>query len=108
MRKMKKITFILACAFFTGLMLPACSNKDKAKNEVENVQESTTTVNPDATIQSEVVSKLNSNGFQSVKVSVNNGEVVLSGELERDNLRKVMQIANEAKPRKVINNLTLK
>lgn len=65
-------------------------------------------VNPDNTIKSSIESRLATEGFKDVKVEVSNGDVVLSGNLKRSDLTKVMQIANESNPRKVTNNLNLK
>jgi len=68
----------------------------------------TPTVNPDETIKSEINSKLSSGGYKDVKIEVSNGEVTLNGTVKRADLTKVMQIANEANPKKVNNNLNLK
>lgn len=66
------------------------------------------TVNADDNIKSDIKGKLESAGYKDVKVDVMNGEVILSGDLKRSDLTKVMQIANESNPRKVTNNLKLK
>lgn len=63
---------------------------------------------PDATIKTDIVAKLQSAGFNDVQVEVNNGEVILSGNLNRSDLTRVMQIANEARPSRVTNNLNLR
>jgi len=65
------------------------------------------TVNSDDDIRTSINNRLKNEGFESVTAVVSNGEVTLSGNLKRDNLSKVMQIANEAKPKRVINNLNL-
>jgi len=68
----------------------------------------TVNVNNDETIRTSINNRLSNEGFKNVSISVNNGEVTLTGDLKRDDLSKVMQIANESKPRRVINNLSLK
>lgn len=68
----------------------------------------TPTVNSDMTIKSEIEAKLMTGGYKDVKAQVNNGEVTLTGDLKRSDLSKVMQIANEAKPKKVTNQMNLK
>ncbi|MDU1891677.1 MAG: BON domain-containing protein [Dysgonomonas sp.] len=80
------------------------------KSVVNNitVQESTLAVNPDNTIKSAIESRLQSEGLKDVMVEVKNGEVILTGDLKRSDLAKVMQIANESNPGKVTNNLKLK
>lgn len=62
----------------------------------------------DDTIKTSIESRLNQEGYKDVKVEVKDGEVTLSGDLKRADLTKVMQIANEAKPTKVMNNINLK
>lgn len=65
-------------------------------------------INPDTEIRTAVEGALSAAGFKDVKVEVMNGEVTLTGDLKRADLEKVMQIANESKPKKVNNQLTLK
>lgn len=62
----------------------------------------------DAAIKSSIESKLTEQKFKTVKVEVKEGEVILTGDLKRADLTKVMQIANESNPKKVTNNLNLK
>lgn len=65
-------------------------------------------VNPDQTIKSTIDSKLSTAGYKDVKVEVKDGEVILTGDLKRADLTKVMQIANESNPKSVKNELKLK
>lgn len=65
-------------------------------------------IDHDAEIGSAISSALQSAGFKTVNVAVNNGEVTLTGDLKKSDLVKVMQIANESKPKKVINELKVK
>ena len=71
------------------------------------------TPSPDQMIQqtvNESIKKLNLTGA-NVTVTVANGEIVLTGDVAKADLIKVMQAANEAKgtnPAKVINKLTVK
>lgn len=62
----------------------------------------------DDVIKTTVESGLSLAGFKEIKANVTDGEVTLTGDLKRADLTKVMQIVNEAKPRRVINNITLK
>jgi len=62
----------------------------------------------DDNIRASIANKLSAEGYKDIQVQVYNGEVSLNGELKRDDLRRVMQIANEAKPRKVNNNITVR
>lgn len=76
--------------------------------QVREVAPAAPVVNPDNTIKDEITAKLQNGGYKDVKVDVTNGEVVLTGDLKRSDLTKVMQIANESKPKKVTNNIKLK
>lgn len=65
-------------------------------------------INPDDVLNSSITSALTSAGFKDVVVSVKDGEVTLTGTVKKADLKKVMQIANEAKPKKVTNQLKTK
>lgn len=83
--------------------------KDVMNNvQVRELEPAAPVVNPDETIKSDINKRLQDGGYKDVKVEVTNGEVVLSGDLKRSDLTKVMQIANESNPKKVTNNLKLK
>lgn len=77
----------------------------RASNVMPQQQPATS---PDTNMRSAIESRLRTEGFNDVRVDVANGEVVLSGSLRRNDLTKVMQIANESSPRKVTNNITLR
>lgn len=65
-------------------------------------------INPDDLVRSSVDSALNARGITGVTATVANGVVTLTGTIAKADLKKVMQAANEAKPKKVLNKLTLK
>ncbi len=48
---------------------------------------------------------LKKKGITGVNVAVANGEVTLSGTVDKAKVAEVMMVANESKPSKVINNL---
>lgn len=60
---------------------------------------------PDKMIQGTVEEGLKKKGITGVTVTVANGEVTLSGTVDKAKVPEVMMAANEAKPKKVINNL---
>lgn len=47
-------------------------------------------------------------GYQDIVVDIKDGEAKITGEVKKDDLEKVMQIVNEAGPKKVVNELTVK
>lgn len=65
-------------------------------------------INTDETIMSSITTALGVAKIRNVDVEVKNGEVTLSGKVKKIDLERVMQIANEANPVKINNNLTLK
>lgn len=65
-------------------------------------------INPDETLTTAVNSALSAAGFSGVTVAVKDGEVTLTGDAKKADLAKIMQAANEAKPKKVNNQLTIK
>ncbi len=80
------------------------------KSVTNNIQVSApaVTVNPDETLTSTINAALSAGGFSGVSIAVSNGEVTLTGDVKKADLPKVMQIANESKPAKVINQLNIK
>lgn len=79
------------------------------KSVVNNiVVEPPVVINPDDTITTTITTALNAAGFKTVNVSVKDGEVTLTGDVKKADLKKVMQVANESNPKKVINQLNVK
>jgi len=68
----------------------------------------TPTVSPDQTLTNNINQRLSSEGLSGINVSVNNGEVTLTGDVKRADLQKVMEAANAANPTRVVNQLTIK
>lgn len=60
---------------------------------------------PDKMIEGTINESLKKAGITGVTVAVSNGEVTLSGTVDKAKVAQVMMAANEAKPKKVINNL---
>jgi len=66
-------------------------------------------VNPDDTLTTTIKDALSTAGFKDVNVAVSNGEVTLTGNVKKKaDMTKVMQIANESKPKKVNNQIKVK
>ncbi len=65
-------------------------------------------INPDDTLTTTINEALASKGYKDITVSVKDGEVTLTGTAKKADLQKIMQIANESKPKKVINQIKIK
>lgn len=66
------------------------------------------TFSEDGTIKTAVMANLTKRNITGVTVEVANGEVTLKGTIERAKLQEVMMAANDAKPKKVNNQMTIK
>jgi len=64
-------------------------------------------INPDDILKKTLDSAFAAAGYTGVTVTVANGEVTLDGTARKADLRKIMQVAQETKPKKVKNNLKL-
>lgn len=82
--------------------------KSVTNNITVKVPEPAVVINPDDTLASTINSAFAAAGFKDIVVAAKSGEVTLTGTVKRADLKKVMAIANEAKPAKVINQLTIK
>lgn len=78
-------------------------------NNIEvKVPQAPVVINNDEVLTTAINAAITAGGFSDVTVSVKDGEVTLNGDAKKADLAKIMQIANEAKPAKVINNLNIK
>ena len=66
------------------------------------------TINPDETLRKGLDSVFAAKAIKGVSAGVSDGVVTLTGTIKRSDLQKVMQAANELKPKKVVNQMTLK
>ena len=108
MKKFKNI--FLPVLLVVGLGLSDCKNKSEKTNTVNTSSDSSSTA--PVKIESDDVLK---NGvkdatkdFPGVTATVNNGEITLTGEINRDRLQILMQSLNSLHPKKINNNLTIK
>ncbi|MCO4292155.1 BON domain-containing protein [Solitalea sp. MAHUQ-68] len=62
-------------------------------------------INPDDVLKTTIEESFKQKGISGVTFSILNGEVTLTGEVTKEDLMKAVQAANEAKPKKVINQL---
>jgi osmotically-inducible protein OsmY len=64
-------------------------------------------INPDDVLRIGIDSTFKAKGINGVTAAVSNGEVTLTGTVKKSDLQKVMQAANEMKPKKVVNQLVI-
>jgi osmotically-inducible protein OsmY len=101
--------------FSTALMVLSCKGKQDNK-EVDTTTNADTvstydtsnavTTAPDPVSEAQLRDAIKD--FPGVTATVNNGEVTLTGTIERDNLSRLMQSVQALNPKKVNNNLTIK
>ena len=111
---MKQLTFrslMIAFIFSAGLGLTSCKNKKKDTNlnTTENNEarkDAPVVVAPDETLSRNVQDAIKD--YPGVTATVNNGEVTLTGTIERDQLNKLIPAIHALDPKKVNNNLTVK
>ena len=98
----------------TGMYFTSCKSKPK---ETETQVENTTVETPQTTTAPVEIAtddalttgvKDATKDFPGVKADVNNGEVTLTGEIERSKLQTLMMSLNSLKPKKINNQLTIK
>ena len=65
-------------------------------------------INPDDVLRKGIDSVFASKGIKDVTANVAAGVVTLTGTAKKADLQKIMQAANELKPKKVLNQLSLK
>jgi hyperosmotically inducible periplasmic protein len=91
----------------------ALGNSLKDVKGVKSVVNNTTVassevqVNPDNLIRAAINANFLQKGIRDVDFTVAGGVVTLTGEISREDLQKVMRAVNEAKPKKVNNELKL-
>lgn len=113
---MKKlfVSFSLAFALLAGFTLQSCGNKKKdttttttTTTTTDNTSGSTTpvTVSGDEELRRGVTDA--TKDFPGVTATVNNGEITLTGTIQRERLPTLMQSLNSLQPKKINNNLTI-
>jgi outer membrane receptor for ferrienterochelin and colicin len=102
----------LALMLLAGFTVQSCGNKKK------NETTTTTTTAPDnntstapVTVSSDDELKRGvadaTKDFPGVTATVNNGEITLTGTIQRDRLPTLMQSLNSLQPKRINNNLTI-
>lgn len=113
---MKQLTlrsFVIAFILSAGLGLTSCKNKSKTDtNQTTTTQDNEAKKDAPVTIAPDDVLTRNvadaTKDYPGVDATVSNGEVTLTGTIERNRLPKLMQSIQALEPKKVTNNLTVK
>ena len=108
---MKKVLYFIMAITIAGVQLAACKNKSQ-DNSTTNTDTAAQTPAP-APVEISSDDSLTTGlkdatkDFPGVTATVNNGEVTLTGTIQRDRLTKLMQSVQALHPKKVNNNLTI-
>ena len=113
---MKQISFktlLFTVSLAAGLNLASCKNKAKdtaptttTSVDSNNANVSAPEISTDDALNRGVTDA--TKDYPGVTATVNNGEVTLTGTIERDKLPKVLESVNGLHPKKVNNQLTIK
>lgn len=113
-------SLLICFVFSTGVAFTSCKGKkdNTSDTTIESTTPSTTPAETPASapapvdIASDDALKTGvqdaTKDYSGVKTEVNNGEVTLTGTIQRSQLPGLMQALNSLKPKKINNNLTIK
>ena len=114
MKQLSLKTFGLALLIIAGLSVQSCKGKPKDTGTTADTSVTTTAPVTPAPVEITADDSLSrgitdaTKDFPGVKAEVVNGEVTLTGELQRSKLPGLMQSLSSLKPKKINNKLTLK
>ena len=110
------VSFSLALTLMVGITVQSCGNKKKDTTSTTTNTTTTTTDNNNGSATPVTVSgdeELRrgitdaTKDFPGVTATVNNGEITLTGTIQRDRLPTLMQSLNSLQPKRIHNNLTI-
>ena len=104
-------SLFVALILATGLFAGSCKNKKEEAKTVEPTTVNTPAADPveistDDALQTGL--KDATKDYPGVNATVSNGEITLTGEIQRSRLPNLMQSLNSLRPKKINNNLTIK
>ena len=112
---MKKLKFLLltTCIGVMAFTAPGCKSKTDAADstKVDNTTTNTTTTAPAVSADDELQKSVTdaTKDYPTVKAQVSNGEVILTGQINRADWQKLNPTLNSLHPKKVTStNLTIK
>jgi osmotically-inducible protein OsmY len=107
-------TVLLGLLITSGISFTSCKGKDKDTGTSADTSTTTTAPVTPAPVEITADDSLRTGvadatkDYPTVKAEVNNGEITLTGELQRSKLQDLMQSLQSLRPKKVNNQLTLK
>jgi hypothetical protein len=115
MKQLKLKNILWGILVLAGLSFNACKSKPKTDTTDTTTVDTSTVIttpndapvviSPDDSLQMGLRDA--TKDFPGVQATVNNGEVTLTGTIDRDKLPTLMQSIHSLKPKKVNNNLTV-
>lgn len=107
-------TILLGLLIVSGISVTSCKGKSKDTGTMADTTTTTTAPVAPAPVEITADDALRTGvadatkDYPTVKADVSNGEITLTGELERSKVQDLMQSLNSLSPKKVNNKLTLK
>ena len=91
-------------------IIAAIKNVKSVVNNIQVEKPAEPEINPDNVLKNIVTEAISKGGdkFKDVVVEVKDGEITLTGSINKSNLVELMQVANESNPKKVNNLLDIK
>ncbi len=103
-------TLSIAALLIAALQFPACKGENKADDSKDTTTVATQTTEPvNVADDDQLTTKTKdaTKDFPGVTATVGNGEITLSGNIDRDKLPNLMKSLNALNAKKINNNLTI-
>lgn len=108
---MKNITkhLLIAAIGITAISFQSCKGKEKDKKEAAVTMDTPTTATVSAPMDVELTTSAKDaiKDFSGVSATVSNGEITLTGNIQRNKLQTLMQSINALHAKKINNKLTI-
>jgi hypothetical protein len=111
MKKLFLKTGLILSLSAMALNFSACNNnkvketQTEVSNELDSINAPDIDITPDSKLENDVEVAIK--GFEGVRADVEDGVVILTGQISRDRLPALMKAVNDLKPKKVDNKLEI-
>lgn len=105
---------VVGLLFSTSILVTSCKGKKDTANTVDTTTTTTPIQSAPAPVEISADDALTTGAkdatkdYPGVTATVNNGEITLTGEVQRSSLQNLMQSLQSLKPKKINNQLTIK